>query len=157
MPKDPIKRFLRAYGDLDAGPEDYGMRHRPPGPGSGAPLHDLTEGDNAIYPDDIYSAQAVQYYGTGEPDLDRATIALYRQVRGQPKAKVTAYRAVPANVRGAKINSGDWVTVNRTYAVRHGEGFDEGYKILSKSVYAGELYTNGDSIHEFGYWPSAKK
>jgi hypothetical protein len=32
-----------------------------------APLHDLTK----VYPDDIYSPKAAQYYGHGEPALDR--------------------------------------------------------------------------------------
>jgi len=51
------------------------------------------------------------------------------------------------------INNGDWVTVSRNYAKEHGESSLEGkYKILSKKVKAKELYTNGDSINEFGYW-----
>lgn len=52
------------------------------------------------------------------------------------------------------INRGDWVTVSRSYAKEHGEGALNGnYKLLSKTVSAKELFTNGDSINEFGYWP----
>lgn len=53
------------------------------------------------------------------------------------------------------INPGDWVTLSRTYAKDHGDGQFEGkYRILSKKVPAKHLYTNGDSIHEFGYHPT---
>ena len=55
------------------------------------------------------------------------------------------------------INEGDWVTINRDYAKAHGEGALSGeYKIVTKKVKAKDLYTNGDSIHEFGYWPNDK-
>lgn len=50
------------------------------------------------------------------------------------------------------INNGDWVTINKQYAKEHGESALGGnYIILSKKVPARKLFTNGDSIHEFGY------
>jgi hypothetical protein len=52
------------------------------------------------------------------------------------------------------INPGDWVSINRAYAQQHGEHFAEGQKILTKTVYAKDLYTDGDSFHEWGYDPS---
>ena len=56
-----------------------------------------------------------------------------------------------------KINKGDWVTASRSYAKDHGEGDLRGkYRILSKTVPTSELYTNGDSIHEYGYHPKTK-
>lgn len=190
---------------------EYGIAHRPPGPDDGAPLHDLTGGGN-IYPDDIYSAKAAQYYGhhgANDP-VDRKTINIIQSFRGKPNAKVTIYRAIPKELtnddrlavlelqlkryraRGTlpaeaegkykngsawyeaarneqdalmakpaepkekrTINRGDWVTVNRDYAKEHGESqFDGEYAILSKTVKAREIFTNGDSIHEFGYWPT---
>jgi len=61
-------------------------------------------------------------------------------------------------VISTKINRGDWVTINRDYAKNHGEGALNGkYKIISKKVKAGEIYTNGDSINEWGYDPKEKK
>jgi len=52
------------------------------------------------------------------------------------------------------INSGDWVTINKDYAKEHGESALQGnYKILSKKVKAKDIFTNGDSIHEWGYDP----
>ena len=52
-----------------------------------------------------------------------------------------------------EINSGDWVTINKEYAKSHGEHALNGdYRILSKTVLAKQLYTDGNSIHEWGYW-----
>lgn len=56
------------------------------------------------------------------------------------------------------INAGDWVTLTREYAKDHGESALNGeYKILSKKVKAKEVFTNADSIHEFGYQPEVTK
>lgn len=53
-----------------------------------------------------------------------------------------------------QINAGDWVTISRLYAKAHGETqFNRKYKILTKTVKASDLYTSGDSIHEWGYQP----
>lgn len=52
------------------------------------------------------------------------------------------------------INAGDWVTINRAYAKEHGEAVLRGdYEILSKKVKAKEIFTEGNSIHEWGYDP----
>jgi len=52
------------------------------------------------------------------------------------------------------INPGDWVTTVRSYARDHGESALQGnYKILTKSVKVRDVFTNGDSIFEFGYDP----
>lgn len=53
------------------------------------------------------------------------------------------------------INPKDWVTISRQYAIDHGECCVPGdYTILSKTVKAKDLYTEGNSIHEWGYDPS---
>ena len=50
------------------------------------------------------------------------------------------------------INNGDWVTVNKRYAIEHGRNVLLGkYKIISKTVKAKHLYTDANSIHEWGY------
>ena len=55
------------------------------------------------------------------------------------------------------INRGDWVTTVRKYAVEHGEGTLLGnYKILKKTVYARDVFTDGNSIFEFGYDPQPR-
>ena len=58
----------------------------------------------------------------------------------------------PERLNITSFNSGDWVTVWRPYAIEHGEGNLGGeYKILTKTVPAKTLWTNGDSLYEFGY------
>ncbi len=128
--------------------EGYRGSHTAPTRSSGAPLHAL----NQTYPDDIYSNKASQYYGHGEP-RDAAVVSLAQSFKGRPNQMVTVYRAVPKDAKGG-INAGDWVTIDRPYAKSHGEGALRGdYKILSKRVQANEIFTNGDSIYEWGYDP----
>lgn len=53
-----------------------------------------------------------------------------------------------------EINPGDWVTIYRPYAKEHGEGALNGeYKILTKTVTAKELFTDGNSLYEWGWSP----
>ncbi len=53
-----------------------------------------------------------------------------------------------------KIEPGNWVTISRAYAKEHGDSSLNGeYRIISKTVYAGELFTDGNSLHEQGYDP----
>lgn len=131
--------------------DDYKMSHTAPGPDN-APLHDLT-GNGNIYPSDVYSRNAVQYYGTGDDFLDRQTFGLAALYKNKPDAMIDIYRAVPKGVK-TDINPGDWVTINRNYAKHHGQSyFEGGHTILKKKVKASEIYTNGDSIHEWGYHP----
>jgi len=131
----------------------YRGSHKAPSPDFGAPLHDLT-GGGQMYPADVYSAKAAQFYGTGYPKADKEAFELAKKVRGNPDAEVTMYRAVPKNEKITKINDGDWVTLSKDYAKNHGESvLGEDYKIISQKVKAKELWTNADSIHEFGYHP----
>ena len=190
---------------------DYVGSHTAPMKGdSAAPLHDLA----AIYPDDIYSNKAAQYYGDygGSHPMDRESINAMHSAKGRPNSLVTMFRAVPSEPTIQKqisllekqkayirkngkvprtantsldrsdyydeisnqldnlyampeqaaqpkpsINNGDWVTLSRTYAKEHGQShLNNNYKILSKKVPARKLFTNADSIHEFGYDESGK-
>lgn len=130
---------------------EYRMAHRAPDSSNGAPLYDLS----GVYPDDIYGPKAAQYYGHygQNHSLDVETVLKIQRMRNRPNQAVQIYRAVPRDVKD--INPGDWVTINRRYAKEHGEGWLEGdFKILSKIVSAKDLYTDGNSIHEWGYDPS---
>lgn len=54
-----------------------------------------------------------------------------------------------------KLNVGDWVSTSKQYAIDHGKSnLQRNYKIVSKTVPAKHLYTDGNSIHEWGYDPS---
>jgi anaerobic selenocysteine-containing dehydrogenase len=61
----------------------------------------------------------------------------------------------PESFQKIKINSGDWVTINSQYAVVHGKSaLLNKYRIISKTVPAKHLFTDADSLHEWGYDPS---
>jgi hypothetical protein len=151
---DEAKKAQSGLLDNAPTPKDYGITHRPPMRDSGAPLHDLT-GGGTVYPDDIYSSKATQYYGTGDTALDRKTMRLIQNYKDNPDAPVVIYRAVSKEIpENAKINAGDWVTINPDYAKMHGESTLNGeYRIIKQQVKAKDIYTNGDSIHEFGFDP----
>jgi len=60
----------------------------------------------------------------------------------------------PADTTKLAINPGDWVTTVKQYAIDHGRAsLGNKYKVLSKTVKAKDLYTDGNSIHEWGYSP----
>ena len=199
----PVKGLIETAPDMS-----YRSTHEAPGPHFGAQLHDLT-GGGQMYPADVYSPKAVQYYGTGFDKADQQAFAIANSVRGNPNATVTMYRAVPKELSNSEklakiekdmatymkrktlpkdantndgskwydsayeererlrqlpdepvkgidnINAGDWVTLTKDYAKQHGESVLNGkYKIISKKVKAKDLWTNADSIQEFGYNPS---
>jgi hypothetical protein len=190
---------------------DYVGSHTAPMKGeSTAPLHDLA----SIYPEDIYSNKAAQYYGDygGSHPMDRESINAMHAAKGKPDSLVTMFRSVPSEPTIEKqiallekqkayiqkngkvpptantnldrsdyyddisnqldnlyamppqptqakpsINNGDWVTLSKAYAKEHGQAhLNNNYKILSKKVPARKLFTNADSIHEFGYDESGK-
>jgi len=71
--------------------EDYQGEHRAPSRnGSDAPLHDLTQ----LYPEDIYSNDAIRLYGDGVP-YDSESMSIIHACRNRPNKKVKVYRAVP--------------------------------------------------------------
>jgi len=57
-------------------------------------------------------------------------------------------------VKPYEINIGDWVTISKSYAIHHGKTEFEHYKILSKKVRAKEVWSDGNSAAEYGYWKS---
>lgn len=131
--------------------DDYRGAHTAPTRSSGGAAFDLT----TVYPEDIYGKRGADYYGHfgGDHPMDQRSISILQSLRGKPDATVEIYRAVPKNVN-SPINPGDWVTINKDYARDHGESqFGKDYKILKSKVKASDIFTNGDSIHEFGYDP----
>jgi hypothetical protein len=144
------QRFKATSEDIRFMP-DYSGEHRAPQRDSGAPLDNLKD----VYPDDVYGPNAARYYGVASGDAtDKAAIRIIQATKGKPDAPVKVFRAIPKGIQSNEINPGDWITTMKSYAVMHGEGALGGdYKILEKTVPAGDLYTNGDSIFEFGYDP----
>ena len=144
------ERFMPASDDIRFMP-DYSGEHRAPQRDYGAPLDNL----KGVYPDDVYGPTGALYYGHASGDAtDKAAIRIIQSARNKPDAPVKVFRAIPKSIQSNEINPGDWITTIKSYAVQHGEGPLGGdYKILEKTVPAGDLYTNGDSIFEFGYDP----
>lgn len=126
--------------------------HRPPDMETGAPIHDLTA--NGVFTEDVYSKEALQYYG-GMPSDDKS-LKIAKIVKGKPEANVKIYRTVEKNGPD-EIMPGDWVAIDPAYAKEHAENaIGDGYKLLSKDVPAKHIYGNADSLSEFGYHPNNK-
>ena len=137
-----------AVREIEGG--DYRGAHR-------APTGEFSEGSLAAmdktYPDDVYAPDAARVYGDrADPKLDAKAARLIRSLRNKPDAEVTVYRAVPKGAQ-AEIAPGDWVTPIREYAESHGERFEGGQSVIQKKVRAGELFTEGNSLFEYGWQP----
>ncbi len=127
---------------------DYRMQHKAPGK-AGAPLYDLTVND--VYPKDVY--QTLHQYKDHNPG-DDYSLAAIRKYKGKPDASVMIYRAVPKGV--TTINPGDFVTLAKEYAKNHAYKLeDDGSNgvVIKMTVKANQLYTDGNSINEWGYNP----
>ena len=132
--------------------EDYHGVHR-------APTGEFGEGSLAAmdktYPDDVYAPDAARVYGDrADPRLDVKAARLIRSLRNKPDAEVIVYRAMPKGAQ-TEIAPGDWVTPIREYAESHGERFEGGQDIIERKVPAGELFTEGNSLFEYGWQPHA--
>ena len=78
-------------------------------------------------------------------------------MQGRPTREVKIYRAIPKDAK-SQWREGDWVTMERSYAVEHGRSALNGdYKIISKTVPAYTLWTEGNSLQEWGYHPEASE
>lgn len=144
---------------------DYRSSHEAPGPHFGNQLHDVTKD---MYPKDFYGPNGFRYYADTGEKIDRKSYELVKSYKDKPNKEVMIHRAVPTKVweEAQKkenpidhmIRKGDWVTINKDYAKQHGESvLNDDYKIASKSVPASHVWTNADSIHEFGYYPEDNK
>lgn len=128
--------------------ESYKMQHTAPTKEFNPSALDLNE----VFPD-IYTGNAMQYYGTGMA-YDGKAINIIQSMKSAPKKKVTIYRAVPNSV--TEINAGDWVTTTKEYAKDHMAG-ETGWHIITDKAFPGDLASDGNSIHEFGYDPEKPK
>jgi hypothetical protein len=165
-PLDDLKAEARKYKSAEEfikahrtkAQEYVGSHQAPTRDGYNAPGHEVS-GGAGIYPEDIYTdPMSWNYYGHGgtpaQIAMDKKSIDLIRSMKGNPDREVTIYRAVPINSKATDINPGDWVTHNKDYALSHGQTqFGKSAKIIEKKVKADEIFTDGNSPHEFGYDP----
>jgi hypothetical protein len=124
--------------------ENYQGQHKPPSKNYGAPLYDLLK----IYPDDVYDN--IHQYTTGNLELKSALLA--KDYKNKPDQQVQVYRAVPKGVE--QINPGDWVAITSAYAEQHSKHPKDPKKdldIITGFCKAKELFTDGNSLAEWGY------
>jgi len=142
--------------------EDYRGEHQAPDRHGGSPLHDVTK--NGTYPDDFYSHNGFRYYSDHGSEHDHDSHYKVHRYRDQPDKKVWIHRAVPKDVYhhaikhmptpiNHLIKPGDWVSISKGYAHDHGEANLDGHKVVSKRVPAKHIFTDGNSVHEWGYDP----
>ncbi len=133
--------------------DDYKGSHEAPDPHGGAPLHDVTA--NGIYPHDFYSHEGFRYYSDQGNRYDYAAHSTVTSYQNRPNRLVRVYRAIPKDTPNPhKINHGDWVAIHKGYAHDHGKShLNNNYKVISKAVHARDIFTDGNSIHEWGYHP----
>lgn len=105
-----VAEFRRLSSGID---DDYRGMHQAPDAETGAPLHNLA----GVYPDDVYSANSIRYYGTGNDELDAIAASIIKKFRGKPDAEVTVYRAVPIS-RDAQIER---LEKQKAYILRTGK------------------------------------
>ena len=148
---EPSEPELSLEEFIDA--TQYQGSHQAPVSSYGAPGHNVADG---MFPEDIYGPNGNRYYGDGTAEGQRV-INQFLAMRGKPDYEITVYRAVPKDAK--TINPGDWVTTVKSYADHHGfRMYDEGeYKVISKKVKAKEIFTEGNSIFEFGYSPTERQ
>jgi hypothetical protein len=124
--------------------QEYWMNHRPNADGPRA--FDLAEG--GISPADVYD-HPEWYSGYSKTEIAE-TVRQLKSVRGKPDAMLTIYRASPKSA----INSGDWITLSKSYATTHAQGPGDGqdFKIWSAKVKASDVRWAMDDLMEFGYF-----
>lgn len=123
----------------------YQTGHQPDD--EGVQGHDVEE----YYPD-FYSRP--QLYRTGMKKSDSESTSAILKMRGNPDAKVTIFRTIPAHAD--TINNGDWVSLSRDYAEAHEANMPDESKLLELEVTAKDIRSPGDSINEWGYYPVGK-
>jgi hypothetical protein len=78
------------YSNL--GPFDYRGEHQAPHASDGyaSPIYDMTNAFGV----DIYTPNAVRYFGTGDPN-DHLAVSIIQSLRNKPNATLKIYRSIP--------------------------------------------------------------
>ncbi len=140
----PSTKYSMQENQIDT---TYRGEHQPDKMGVG---YDLTS--EGIIDESIYTNP--EWYATMSEKSYRESYEVLNRVRNNPDAEVTIYRATPGN----EINSGDWITLSKSYAKEHLErSLDGKGNILQKKVKAKDIQWAGDDINEFGYFPDGNQ
>ncbi len=76
-----------------------------------------------------------------------------RYDKADANTKVKVYRTVPADVKGNKLMSGDWIALSKQYCIEHGNGRygEGGYRIIEEEVPIKTIWNDGNDMREFGF------
>ena len=157
--------FMKTFLNYIKENESYHGEHGAPDPDTGSPLHDVTK--NKTYPKDFYGHDGFRQYSDQGEHMDREAHNTVTRFKDRPNDKLWIHRAIPKSLHKEAmktdaplrhmIRKGDWVSIHKGYAKEHGEAhLKNDYHIASMRVPASHVYTNGDSIHEWGYHPPEK-
>lgn len=100
------------------------------------------------------------YYNPGRVGFRDAaaseTSSVLRRLRydkADANTKVKIYRTVPADVKGNKLMSGDWIALSKQYCIEHGNGRygEGGYRIIEEEVPIKTIWNDGNDMREFGF------
>lgn len=100
------------------------------------------------------------YYNPGRVGFRDAaaseTSSVLRRLRydkADANTKVRVYRTVPADVKGNKLMSGDWIALSKQYCIEHGNGRygEGGYRIIEEEVPIKTIWNDGNDMREFGF------
>lgn len=97
--------------------------------------------------------------GTFPPGVDSSKYKNYSEYYDHASNEINRLKSLPEQPAVKhSINPGDWVAISKAYADEHGKDNLNGkYKVVSKTVKAKELFTSGDSFHEWGWHPTIKE
>lgn len=133
--------------------KDYAGTHEAPGPFSDVSVRLLDIEQNMPGLGSTVD-EVRRKYGTGNKTHDEESIIslLTAKFSNDPEFEVTVYRAVPEGA--TSINEGDWVSLSESYAQSHLKStlLDNG-KVVKQKVKIKDLWTDGDSINEWGWDP----
>jgi hypothetical protein len=136
------KTDLYSKDDLESEYKDYRMQHQPAWGPAG---HEIGQTDD--FPRDIL--QKPEWY-TGYPNELKEFWSKIKRGIGMPDKKVIIYRALPKSA-GSTINTGNWITLSKTYAEQHAEG-EKDWHIVEFEVPLRHIRWAGDDLMEWGYW-----
>ena len=136
------KTDLYSKDDLESEYKDYRMQHQP---AKGPAGHEIGQTDD--FPRDIL--QKPEWY-TGYPNELKEFWSKIKRGIGMPDKKVIIYRALPKSA-GSTIDTGNWITLSKTYAEQHAEG-EKDWHIVEFEVPLRHIRWAGDDLMEWGYW-----
>ena len=149
----PLYDEAKKYKSADEWLDNKKSLHRPPDIDNWSRLDDLTNS----YWDDIYSANAIRYYGDASYLPDKKVLQIIKQAKKNPEMDVTIYRAIEKWDRET-FNPWDWVSLTKEYVKEHWEWpLKWKYKIIEQKVKVKDIVWNADSLQEYWYRPNWHK